>query len=372
MTKTMDLLMWELYLGQPEAGRPLPRLHPRGGRRSRVRARRDRSPDAKERPGGRDRPVHGGLQRGVGTELGLRPDHRGGGALPGQEPEADPGRELGDDRRARGRGGRRGADPAGHQPGAGEDERPPAAVRLVALPHRPAQGRRVRVFALGVKPEYQHFGVAAALYVRHVETAARVRQKGGEMGWILEDERADEPGHGGDGGDGRQALPALRAPARVADRFAKCGKGWRESSPAPPKTAGAPLHWPGSGAARKGSSFGGARGRDRGRKSCWRRRRSRSRSLATLRSSPAEPAAGALAAHGRGGLARRDADRGDRRRRRAGGRRGHRRRGSRGPLGGPAQAAARSPHTRGGARSSRNIVASRSFLVDVHILGNGR
>jgi GNAT superfamily N-acetyltransferase len=45
---------------------------------------------------------------------------------------------------------------------------------------------RVRVFALGVKPEYQHYGVAAALYVRHVETAARVRQKGGEMGWILE------------------------------------------------------------------------------------------------------------------------------------------------------------------------------------------
>jgi GNAT superfamily N-acetyltransferase len=45
---------------------------------------------------------------------------------------------------------------------------------------------KVRVFALGVKPEYQHYGVAAALYVRHVETAARVRQKGGEMGWILE------------------------------------------------------------------------------------------------------------------------------------------------------------------------------------------
>jgi len=45
---------------------------------------------------------------------------------------------------------------------------------------------RVRVFALGVKPEYQHYGVAAALYVRHKEVAARVRQKGGEMGWILE------------------------------------------------------------------------------------------------------------------------------------------------------------------------------------------
>ena len=45
---------------------------------------------------------------------------------------------------------------------------------------------RLRVFALGVKPEYQHFGVAAALYVRHVEVAERVPQKGGEMGWILE------------------------------------------------------------------------------------------------------------------------------------------------------------------------------------------
>jgi ribosomal protein S18 acetylase RimI-like enzyme len=45
---------------------------------------------------------------------------------------------------------------------------------------------RVRVFALGVKPAYQHLGVAAALYVEHVEVAARVRQKWGEMGWILE------------------------------------------------------------------------------------------------------------------------------------------------------------------------------------------
>jgi GNAT superfamily N-acetyltransferase len=45
---------------------------------------------------------------------------------------------------------------------------------------------RVRVFALGVKPAYQHLGVAAALYVEHIEVAARVRQKWGEMGWILE------------------------------------------------------------------------------------------------------------------------------------------------------------------------------------------
>ena len=45
---------------------------------------------------------------------------------------------------------------------------------------------RVRVFALGVKPQYQHLGVAAALYVAHRQAAARMPQKGGEMGWILE------------------------------------------------------------------------------------------------------------------------------------------------------------------------------------------
>ncbi len=45
---------------------------------------------------------------------------------------------------------------------------------------------RVRVFALGVKPQYQHLGVAAALYVRHLETAPRTRVSHGEMGWILE------------------------------------------------------------------------------------------------------------------------------------------------------------------------------------------
>ncbi len=45
---------------------------------------------------------------------------------------------------------------------------------------------RVRVFALGVKPKYQHFGVAAALYVAQRESAARMPQSGGHMGWILE------------------------------------------------------------------------------------------------------------------------------------------------------------------------------------------
>jgi GNAT superfamily N-acetyltransferase len=48
---------------------------------------------------------------------------------------------------------------------------------------------RVRVGFLGVKPAYQHTGVAAGLYVEHFDTARRVRQKWGEMGWILETNR---------------------------------------------------------------------------------------------------------------------------------------------------------------------------------------
>jgi GNAT superfamily N-acetyltransferase len=46
---------------------------------------------------------------------------------------------------------------------------------------------QLRVFALGVKHEYRHSGVAAGLYLKHLETAARPGTiEGGEMGWILE------------------------------------------------------------------------------------------------------------------------------------------------------------------------------------------
>jgi GNAT superfamily N-acetyltransferase len=45
---------------------------------------------------------------------------------------------------------------------------------------------RVRVGFLGVKPAYQHTGVAAKLYVEHFNAAATRPQTGGEMGWILE------------------------------------------------------------------------------------------------------------------------------------------------------------------------------------------
>jgi hypothetical protein len=66
-------------------------------------------------------------------------------------------------------------------------------------------GRRridaVRVFALGVRPRYQHLGVAAALYVRHRETAERMPQKGGETGWILETNEAMNRAMEGMGGE---------------------------------------------------------------------------------------------------------------------------------------------------------------------------
>jgi hypothetical protein len=46
---------------------------------------------------------------------------------------------------------------------------------------------RLRVFALGVKNDYRHSGVAAGLYLKHLETAGKPGKiEGGEMGWILE------------------------------------------------------------------------------------------------------------------------------------------------------------------------------------------
>jgi GNAT superfamily N-acetyltransferase len=50
---------------------------------------------------------------------------------------------------------------------------------------------RLRVGFLGVLPEYQHTGAAAALYMEHFDTAARTGPTWwGEAGWILETNRA--------------------------------------------------------------------------------------------------------------------------------------------------------------------------------------
>ena len=45
---------------------------------------------------------------------------------------------------------------------------------------------RVRVFALGVKNDYRHSGVAAGLYLKHLEAASPDGVPAGETGWILE------------------------------------------------------------------------------------------------------------------------------------------------------------------------------------------
>jgi len=60
---------------------------------------------------------------------------------------------------------------------------------LAALRNR-KNVNQVRVFALGVKPEYQHTGVAARMYQAHFDAAERTPQTGGEMGWILETNKA--------------------------------------------------------------------------------------------------------------------------------------------------------------------------------------
>jgi hypothetical protein len=44
----------------------------------------------------------------------------------------------------------------------------------------------VRVFALGVKPEYQHTGVAASFFIKHIEATDPKGVMSGEEGWILE------------------------------------------------------------------------------------------------------------------------------------------------------------------------------------------
>ena len=66
-----------------------------------------------------------------------------------------------------------------------ELERPDPFGWLTALRER-RKIDSVYVFALGVKPDYQHTGVAARFYQMHFDAAESTPQKGGEMGWILE------------------------------------------------------------------------------------------------------------------------------------------------------------------------------------------
>jgi GNAT superfamily N-acetyltransferase len=73
---------------------------------------------------------------------------------------------------------------------------------------------RVRVGFLGVKPEYQHTGVAARLYQVHYDAAEARPQKGGEMGWILETNTAMNRGMEAMGG---RVVKRYRVYERVFD-----------------------------------------------------------------------------------------------------------------------------------------------------------
>ena len=73
---------------------------------------------------------------------------------------------------------------------------------------------RVRVGFLGVKPSYQHTGVAARLYEEHYNAAERTPQSGGEMGWILETNTAMNRGMEAMGG---QVVKRYRIYERLLD-----------------------------------------------------------------------------------------------------------------------------------------------------------
>ena len=93
---------------------------------------------------------------------------------------------------------------------------------------------RVRVFALGVKPEYQHTGVAARFYELHFDSAEVTPQTYGEMGWILETNKSMNRAMEGMGG-------TVVRRYRLYERLFEEAEGGEESiAEAVPIGAGAP------------------------------------------------------------------------------------------------------------------------------------
>ncbi len=86
----------------------------------------------------------------------------------------------------------------------------------------PAAGiDRVRVFALGVKPEYQHLGIAAAFYDRCLKVGKELNQPRGETGWILEVNKPMNRAMEGMGGKVVKSTGSTsrRSEARVSNPF---------------------------------------------------------------------------------------------------------------------------------------------------------
>ena len=86
---------------------------------------------------------------------------------------------------------------------------------------------RVRVGFLGVKPEYQHTGVAAKLYEVHFDAAEAPPPEGRRDGLDPRDQHGDEPRHGSDGRADRQALPDLRAELSSSGLDRPLHSAWR-------------------------------------------------------------------------------------------------------------------------------------------------
>lgn len=87
---------------------------------------------------------------------------------------------------------------------------------------------RVRVFALGVKREWQHTGVAARFYQLHYESAEITPQTYGEMGWILETNKAMNRAMEGMGG---KVVRRYRIYERVFDEPTPDGEAASASAP---------------------------------------------------------------------------------------------------------------------------------------------
>jgi GNAT superfamily N-acetyltransferase len=90
----------------------------------------------------------------------------------------------------------------------------------------------VRVFALGVKPAYQHTGVAARFYQMHFDSAEVTPQNHGEMGWILEINRPMNRAMEGMGGSvvSRYRLYERRFRDDAAPAWPEGARVWGEAS----------------------------------------------------------------------------------------------------------------------------------------------
>ncbi|MBB4662666.1 GNAT family N-acetyltransferase [Conexibacter arvalis] len=105
---------------------------------------------------------------------------------------------------------------------------------------------RVRVFALGVKREWQHTGVAARFYQLHFDSAEVTPQTYGEMGWILETNKSMNRAMEGMGG---RVVRRYRLYERLLDPAARPsypGAADASASEPAPQEPGAPASGPGS------------------------------------------------------------------------------------------------------------------------------